>query len=443
VERRNPTSIAALHFQAIASFAETDTDFAARGVPSSYNFVKIAIASSSFKCFATEFPMSSIPHVALLIETSRTYTRNILRGVKRYMSECGPWSVYLEMRAPDSRFPPWLKSWRGDGILCRSYSQDTIDAIVATGVPAVELRASKLIHNLPFVGVDNRALGQMVATHFVERGFRHFGCYEIDTEVFFEERRDNFVQALSDRGFSCELYRSKRRSEHPLKWEQQQAELVAWVRQLAKPVAILACTDQLGFWLLDACHRAGIAVPTDVAVVGVEDDESLCEMATPPMSSVHFAGARIGYEAAKLLDELMRGQDCPREPLLISPMDIVVRGSSDVVAIDDPLVAQALRYIREQARRGIQVEDVAGTIGCSRSTLERRMRHALNRSPQEEIVRVKLNAVRELLTETTLPLDVIAERTGFRHAQYLVELFRNQFDITPGQYRKNTRPPEK
>ncbi len=386
--------------------------------------------------------MAKIPRVALLIETSRTYTRSLLRGIKRFISENGRWSVFLELRARDSRLPAWLRSWDGDGILCRSFNQEGIDAIASLGVPAVELRAAKLQHTMPFAGVDNQALGALVAEHLIERGFRHFGCYELDIEVFFEERRNNFVNTLAEHGFDCHCLRSHERSEITSEWEEQQQVLVDWIRHLPKPIGIMACTDQLGFWLLDACSRAGVAVPEDVAVVGVEDDESLCEMATPSMSSVHFPGARIGYEAAALLARMMAGEPGPSAPILIPPTGIVVRQSSDIIAVDDPVVAKALRWIRENAHLNIRVADVSSQVDMSRSTLERRMKRLLGRSPQEEISRVRLRMVKELLAETDLTLERIAHRTGFAHVQYMVELFRNRFGVTPGQYRKKVRLPK-
>jgi LacI family transcriptional regulator len=168
----------------------------------------------------------------------------------------------------------------------------------------------------------------------------------------------------------------------------------------------------------------------------------LCEMATPPLSSVQFSAVRTGYEAASMLDQMMAGEAPPSQPLLIAPIGITTRGSSDVVAIEDPLVAKALRFIRERARDGIKVDDVSVAVGMSRSTLERRMRRILGRSPQEEITRVKLNLVRELLVETDLSLDKVAVRAGFAHVQYMVELFRTHFETTPGQYRKKVRLPE-
>lgn len=385
--------------------------------------------------------MQSIPHIAVLIETSRSYTRKMLRGVRRYIAEHGPWSVFLEMRALDSGVPPWLHDWRGDGILCRTFNQEMADVIAGTGLPAIELRASKLNHRMPFVGVDNRALGKMVAEHLLDRGFRQFGCYEIDTESFFEERRDNYVQTVEKAGCECWVHSVEARSEHPHEWELQQVKLAAWLKRLPKPIGIMACTDQLGFWLLDACNRAGIAVPEEVAVVGVEDDSVLCEMSSPPMSSVQFSAVRTGYEAAALLDKIMKGDKGLMENVLIPPIGITTRGSSDIVAVDDPMVASALNWIRLNACNGIKVHDVTAHVGASRSTLERRMKRLLGRTPLDEITRVKLNLVREMLVVTDLPLEKIAIRSGFNHVQYMVTLFKERFGITPGQYRESVQVP--
>jgi len=383
--------------------------------------------------------MKDLPHVALLIETSRTYGRDLLRGVKRYITEHGPWSVYMELRALDSKVPPWLKHWRGDGILTRSGSQAMVDAVCETGAPTVEMRATRLRHNFPFIGIDNRAMGQMVAEHLLERGFRRFGVYEIDIEGYFEERRDNFIETLRAAGYPCSVFHAQGHRERPAEWEKQQDHLARWVAGLEKPVGLLACTDQLGFWLLDACNRAGVAVPEEAAVVGAENEESLCTMSTPPLSSVRFPGERMGYEAAALLDRMMAGELAPQEPTLIPPLGIVTRQSSDVVAVEDHDVAEALRFIREHAREGITVEDVLRRVAMSRSALERRMRETIGRTPKSEILRVQINLVRELLADTDLTLAAIAHKAGFRHPQYMAEVFKQKLGQTPGEYRTSAK----
>ncbi|MBI1372453.1 MAG: helix-turn-helix domain-containing protein [Phycisphaera sp.] len=385
------------------------------------------------------------PHVALLIETSRSYGRGLLRGVKRYVDEHGPWSLYVELRHLDTNAPPWLSRWRGDGILTRTEVQATANVIRRLGLPAVELRATHLRHDLPFVGVDNAALGRMVAEHLIDRGFTRFAVYDIDTQAYFAQRRDTFVKYLRELGHEVSVYHAAGQREKPREWEREQERLAAWVTSLPKPVGVLACTDQLGFWLLDACRRAGVAVPEEMAVVGAENDESLCLMSTPPLSSVTFNAERIGYEAARLLDGLMRGRGgrgakTPTKPRAIEvpPIGIVTRQSSDVVAIADADIADAVRFIRENADRGITTEDVLDAVPMSRSSLERKMRAALGRSPKAEITRVRLEHVQRLLRDTDLTLERIARRTGFAHPQHLATLFKRRLGVTPGRYRQQT-----
>lgn len=377
-----------------------------------------------------------IPHVAVLIETSRSYGRGLLRGVRRYLAEHGPWSVFMELRALDSTPPLWLKNWKGDGILTRTGNQAIADAIQHVNVPTVELRSPRLNPQAPWVGVDNRAMGKIVADHLMQRGFRHFGVCEIGSEIYFEERRVNFIETVKEEGYDCSAYHAKGKPERPAQWEKHQDDLAAWVANLPKPVGVMACTDQLGFFLLDACARAGVAVPEEVAVVGVENEESLCTMAMPTLSSVKFNAERIGYEAASMLDRLMAGAEAPTAPVLVEPLGVVTRGSSDVVAIEDPEIAQAVRFIRETACDGTAVTDVLKEVAVSRSALERRMRAALGRSPNEEITRVRIERAKELLISTDQPLTTIARRTGFQTPQYLVQVFRRQVGMTPGAFRR-------
>ena len=376
-----------------------------------------------------------IPRVALLVETTRTYTRELLSGVRHYIAAHGPWSTFLELRALDSSPPAWLRHWDGDGILTRTFTQEMAGLIAASGLPAVELRATNLAGDRPFVGMDNAHIGRAVAEHFFERGYRQFAAYSLKTERFFIERVRNFVSAVQAFGCPCsELPESS--SDSVTDWEQSQARLIAWLEQLPKPVGIFAANDQLGVRLLEACQRAGVAVPEEVAVVGAENEETLCAFATPPLTSVRFDGQAVGYAAAELLDRLMQGKSPRRREILIPPKGIVVRASSDELVINDPLVARAARLIRENAMTGINVEDLCRKLNASRSTLDRRMRAALKRSPKEEITRIRFCEVERLLRETDLTIEVIAEQTGFAHSHYLQAVFKQTYGQTPGQFRR-------
>ncbi|MFA6547084.1 MAG: DNA-binding transcriptional regulator [Limisphaerales bacterium] len=381
-----------------------------------------------------------IPRVALLVETTRTYTRELLAGVRRYLAGKGPWSTFLELRALDSSPPAWLRRWDGDGILTRTFTQETADLIAASGLPAVELRSTHLNTSLPFVGMDNHLVGRMVAEHFFERGYRQFGAYSLHTERFFEERVRNFVSTVDALGCACSLL-PETTSDSAADWEQSQARLIAWLSGLPKPVGVFAANDQLGVRLLDACQRAGIAVPEEVAVVGAENEETLCAFATPPLTSVRFDGHTVGYRAAELLDRLMRGGSARRREILLPPKGIVVRASSDELVIHDPLVANAVRLIRENVGGGLNVDDLCRRLNASRSTLDRRMKAALKRSPKEEILRIRFREVERLLLETDLTIDAIAAQTGFAHSHYLQAAFKESRGQTPGRFRRTGAGP--
>jgi LacI family transcriptional regulator len=394
-----------------------------------------------------------IPRVALLIETTRTYTREILAGVRRYVAEHGPWSTFVELRSPDSPPPPWLKNWHGDGILTRTFTPAMNRAVTATGLPAVELRSTSLPHDRPFVGVDNGLIGQAVAEHFLNRGYRHFAVYGLTTETFFIQRVQNFVTRLQQRGLPCTQLTGST-SDRPADWEASQTRLIAQLRSLPKPVGIFAANDQLGVHLLDACLRAGLAVPEEIAVVGCENDETLCTLATPPLTSVELDGPRVGYEAARLLDQLMRTTHKPKarrtpksalpnphSAILIPPRQIITRESSDDLVITDPLVARASRLIRQRSHEGLTVDDLCLALHASRSTLERRMKAALGRTPKDEILRLRFRDVERLLLTTDLTLDQIAERTGFTHASYFQAAFRARYDLPPGTWRQSHTNP--
>ncbi|MEM7600504.1 MAG: DNA-binding transcriptional regulator [Verrucomicrobiota bacterium] len=380
---------------------------------------------------------SKVKRVAILVETTRSYTREMLGGIRRYLEGAGRWSTFLELRAFESSLPPWLGTWDGDGILTRTHSREMAEAIAQTGVPAIELRSTNYAQGFPFVGMDNALVGEMVAEHFLNRGYRRFAAYTLDSESFFRERIRNFVSRVEVSGATCERLPSQGESE-PQDWELHQSELIHWLQSLNKPIGIFAANDQLASRLLDACQRASIAVPEEVAVVGCENEETLCTFASPTLTSVQFDGEQVGYRAAEALDTLMKGKR-PMSPILIPPKGIEVRSSSDEWVIEDSLVLRAVRIIREEALIGLSVAEVCKRLNVSRSTLERRMKRSLKRGAKGELLRVRFREVTRLLRNTDFTIESISEMTGFTHAHYLQSTFRERYGMTPGSYRKKHR----
>ena len=379
--------------------------------------------------------------VALIVETSVVYGRQILHGIARYLKTHAGWSVFLEER--ELRMPPpdWLSHWQGDGVICRSTTSEWARIFRRRGLPVVDLNDLHLDLGLPRVASDMRAIGRLGAEHLRERGFRHLAFCGFSRETWSEQRREGFVEAA--RGAAAgSVYESPWAGlrEHP--WEEERNQIARWLQSLPRPVGIMACNDVRGQHVLDACGHLGAHVPDEVAVVGVDNAATFCELCNPPLSSVVPNAEGIGFEAAELLDRLMAGRAAPQKNLLVEPLGVVTRQSSDVFAVEDPLVARAVRFIREQACQGIKVADVLGEVRCSRSVLERRFREHLDHSPQEELRAVQLRRVKELLLETDWTLPRIAEAAGIEHPEYLSVIFKRETGQTPGQFRQGPKSPK-
>lgn len=381
------------------------------------------------------------PKVALIVETSSVYGRDLLSGIVRHMRMHDQWSVFLEQRDLLLEPPQWLSTWKGDGIISRVTTPTFVDAIRETGVPMVELTDRFGGSRFPGVRSDDAAIGRAGAKHLIERGFRNFAFCGFAGEAWSQRRETAFVETTQAHSSSqCEVYNSPWTGPTARTWEEEQQHLVDWLKGIDPPVAIMASNDIRGMHLIDACSRVNLAVPEEVAVIGVDNDELLCRICSPTLSSVIPNAEEIGFRAAELLARLMKGETLDATSHPIPPLGIATRQSTDVVAIDDSNIAAALRFMRENACRGVTVEEVIENTAISRSTLERQVRKYLGRTPQEEIRHVQIKRVRELLQSTDLPADRIAALCGFAHPEYMHVVFKRVMGITPGEFRRGTGP---
>jgi LacI family transcriptional regulator len=332
--------------------------------------------------------------------------------------------------------PAWLAGWEGDGIIARIENPAIARALHKMRLPIVDVSAARLVPSLPWFETDDAAIAQTAFEHLRERGFRNFAYCGDRRFNWSNWRQEHFERAVRAEGCPCFSYEPAGR---PPAHGDEMAEIARWVRKLPKPVGVMACYDLRGVQVLDACRRLDAPVPDEVAVVAVDNDELLCELAHPPLSSVIPNTRRTGYEAAALLDRLMSGGKSRGETHLIPPLGVATRLSTDVLAIEDPHVSRAVRFIREHACDGINVQDVLRAVPQSRRLLEGRFRKLLGRTPHEEILRVQVQRVKQLLTETDLTLDAIAERTGFSHTEYLSVVFRREVGTPPGRFREQNR----
>lgn len=378
------------------------------------------------------------PNVALIIETAAVYGREILRGIGHYQRANGGWSVFLderELRAPP---PEWLWERGCDGVICRSTTPKMAATLRQRAIPTVDLNDRYGFLGLPRVGSDMEAIGRIAAQHLLERGFRHIAFCGFSDEYWSAQRQIGVTKAIGEGQF-CGAFNSPWEDARDNFWNNEKNRIFQWLQGLPRPLGIVACNDARAYQILDSCRWFGIAVPTEIAVVGVDNSETFCELCEPSLSSVVPDAQRIGFEAAALLDALMNGEAPPLQEQLIAPREIVVRQSSDILAVDDAAVAAALHFVRSHACSGITVNDILKHAPLSRSTLERSFREILGHSPQEEIRRVKLQRIQQLLSETDWSLTRIAQATAFDSPDYMMVQFKRLTGQTPSQWRTAQR----
>ncbi|QTN33918.1 DNA-binding transcriptional regulator [Akkermansiaceae bacterium] len=386
----------------------------------------------------------STPRVALLIESSRSYGRELLMGIASYVRIHGPWSIEFEEGDPGEQLPKWFGRWQWDGIIARVSTPSMAKVLARTGVPVVDLSGNLPDTDFPRIRSDEMAVGTMAAEHLMERGFQNFAFCGYNGADWSDLRRTSFQRRISEAGFSCQAFENHEPlpsvsnlhyEEHS---ERHERDLMAWLQSLPKPCGLMACNDARGRQVLNCCREAGVAVPDEVAVIGVDKDEVFCELSDIPLSSVILNTQRIGFEAAGLLTLMMAGGSAASPSIMVKPMGVMARQSTDVLAIDDRHIAAALRHIREHACDGLDVESLLKIVPLSRSVLERRFSQIIGRPPKAEILRIRLDRVCRLLAESELSLAEVAEKAGFDHPEYMSRLFKKKMGITPGKFRRNS-----
>ncbi len=390
--------------------------------------------------------MSKEWRVALLIETARGYGRQVLRGIVDYANRNGHWSFYITPGDFDQALPEMTK-WGGTGIIARILTPRQARAIRDTGLPAIALdlpaargtAGGESYHGFSELVTDSLQAARMAARYLLGKGFRYYGFVGIPGMVWSDRREKGFCEAIVAAGFAAEVFRDAPENKGRGTWGLQQKSLARWLRALPKPIGLMACNDDRGREVLEACWEARLRVPEEVAVLGVDNDSLLCDLSNPPLSSVVLNAERGGFQAAALLHEMMSGQVRTPQQISVEPLYVVSRRSTDIVALEDVEAAAAMRFIRDHADQPIRVNQVAHAIGLSRRMLEIRFRQLLGRSLNDEIQQCHLETAKRLLAETDWPMGKIAAASGYSSASYLNVLFRRLLGVSPTEFRKRTR----
>ncbi|HUZ18874.1 MAG TPA: XylR family transcriptional regulator [Spirochaetia bacterium] len=373
--------------------------------------------------------------VALIIETSNGYARGILRGIRHFIQENPRWSIYLAEHGRhevDNSFPD---GWDGSGVIARIETERIADLVRRMDVPTVDVSAARLIPGIPWVETDDLDITRIAIDHLMGCGLHNIAYFGDSYYNWSKWRCKSFIDIARRNGLNPHVFNLPERSQPMVNWYRERDSIHAWIESLPKPVGIFACYDACGQQILEVCRYNEIQVPEAVAVVGVDNDELLCDLSYPPLSSVIPNAFQTGFLAAELLDRMMAGQPVPAEKHSIRALGVKKRISTDVLAVDDKQIAQSVTYMHEHAGENIKVDDILRVVPLSRRVFERRFKKALNRTPHRELNRIRIEHARALLLQTDMQVGEIAERLGFRHTEYLTVMFKQETGITPREFR--------
>jgi len=373
--------------------------------------------------------------VALLMETSNEYARGIIKGIYGYIKEHGNWDVYLGEYSRGEPNPDWMLSWKGDGIIARIENNVMAELIKNCNLPTVDISAANLLPGIPWVETDDKRIAHFAVEHLIECGFQNF-AYAGPGFNWSKWRKGYFEERLKKYEFQCHAFSSI--NYLSLNWLEQQNMIQKWLKELPKPIGIFTGYDLMGRIIIDSCNKLGYMVPEEVAVLGVDNDPLICELCSPPLSSIIPDTYKTGYVAASLLESIVSKKKLSALTYRIKPLGVKKRRSTDTIAVEDPYISKALHYIYENANSGtFNMNDILSFVPMSRRVFEKKFSDAIGRTPYKEVQRIRVNRIQELLNETDLSLYEIAERSGFAHVSYMCFLFKRETGVTPAEYREN------
>jgi len=377
--------------------------------------------------------IKELKRVILLLESSRNFGRELLCGIARYSRLHSSWSFYREPSGLKSSVPR-LTNWNASGIIMR-------DSLITKELLNLELPTIIVLHDaerpkyLPTVITDAKTIVKLAADHLLDRGLKHFAFCGYKNIFWSNNRESNFQKYIEDAGFEVHIYEPP--FHHKFKsWYHEQSFMKEWLKKLPLPIGIMACNDDRGQHILEVRKSLGINVPEEVAVIGVDNDQLICELGDPPLTSVALNTESAGYAAAELLDRLMNGEEMKGQEILVSATHVVKRQSTDLLAIDDKNVADAIWFIRQNAKNKLRVDDVVAETCLGRRSLESGFRKILQRSIQEEIRRVRVELISQMLIETNMSVAQITSLFNFADYDHISRYFKKEKGLGLREFRK-------
>ena len=372
----------------------------------------------------------------MLIETTCHFGLSIIRGIDHHASQ-NNWEITLELRGQAEPLPDWTDSWDGDGVIIRSGNVHSAKRVRQTGLPIIELAGNRTNY-MADVQVNERLVAKLAADHLLGCGFQNFAFYSYGVSWWTLDRGNTFENEMNARGYECSRFQPTPGNRDAIipKWSlNERKRLQEWLLSLPKPIAIFTAEDTHAREVLLACRNNELSVPGEVAVLGLGDDPLFCQYLFPTLSSIDPNGFQIGWRAATLLDDLLKGRPRPSQQILVPPLHVSTRQSTDVIAMPDRDLAATLRFLKQTDPLCTSVADLVREVNLSQKTLERRFQRYLGKTPEQEIMRIRIERSKIQLRETSASIESVGLKTGFSSLEHFIRAFKRGTGITPGRYR--------
>ena len=377
-------------------------------------------------------------------------TEGLMAGITDYIRDKGHWQLIVWPESSKESLS-FLKQRGCKGAFVSTQTTTKAKELLQIDMPIIALSTLQNVSNLPYITANSESVARMAIEHFLKKKFRNFAFFGLTQAQWSLDRMNFFSRCLAEEGYNVHTYEEQIPIINDfvpfttlwtnITLSTGQQKLMEWLRQLPKPVAILASCDFFACHLINITNEVKLNVPDDVAILGVNDDRALCNICDPPLSSIALNFKKAGYESAKLLDRIISGQQAMEGQCIeIQPTHIESRGSTDIFAIDDLEIIQVLKYIKQNSNKPLQVDEIASHVYISKRSLQLRFRKALGRSIHDQIVQAHFDIAKTLLIETNLPIDEIASRSGFLYTSNMRRAFKQITGMLPQKYRQQHRP---
>lgn len=377
--------------------------------------------------------------VILLLDFAEEYSKSLLKGISTYSSKNGQWTFcrmplyYREMMGVKGILK-WAKEWKADGIIGQLYNEME-EEFYEGELPVIAQDFKERFSKIPNITGSYRETGVMGADYFLKKGYYNFAFYGFNNIVWSRERAEGFEAAIKKAGYEVNYFEHKKSRSTDI-WYYKSKSLSKWLRNLPKPVALMACDDNQGVHIVEACIHNKIRVPQDVAVLGVDNDVTLCELSDPRLSSIDLDIERAGFESAQVLDEMIRTGKKDSRDIVVPPVKVITRSSTDMFASSDAYVAEALTYIHKNIDRNLVVDQVVKEVPLSRRALEKRFLQITGQPVYKYITKVRMEKLAQKLLDSDQSVFEIAVDLGFQDSKNLARQFKQMTGYAPGEYRK-------